>query len=379
MKDDMLLRADEYIGTHRRKKRWQKVVTALAAVVVFCTTYALILPAITMEKDVFCGKEEHIHTEQCYTQETSVFVSVPVCTRESLNLHTHTADCYDMQGEPVCGYADFVVHRHDSSCYSEDGSLWCPLPEIKAHTHSTDCYEAPELHEHTDDCYGVEQGELLCTEEERDGHTHSTEAGCYTETTTQICGQDESSGHQHGDGCYGEEGTLICGIEASEGHTHSESCYSVERELTCTLEEDPGHHHTEDCYEKLQGELICDISTETEPESEPEPVCEKEEIILHKHDDTCFDENGNLICGEIQVLEHQHTDACFETAEEPVDTEADLYASCGRKPYPRYPVLRYLGADLRSGRAHPQRGMHSAGGHNVLRQGSPYPRGCLPG
>ena len=322
MKDDMLLRADEYIGTHRRKKRWQKVVTALAAVVVFCTTYALILPAITMEKDVFCGKEEHIHTEQCYTQETSVFVSVPVCTRESLNLHTHTADCYDMQGEPVCGYADFVVHRHDASCYSEDGSLWCPLPEIKAHTHSTDCYEAPELHEHTDDCYGVEQGELLCTEEERDGHTHSTEAGCYTETTTQICGQDESSGHQHGDGCYGEEGTLICGIEASEGHTHSESCYSVEQELTCTLEEDPGHHHTEDCYEKLQGELICDISTETEPESEPEPVCEKEEIILHKHDDTCFDENGKLTCGKTEVLEHVHTDTCFEAVEEPADTEA---------------------------------------------------------
>ena len=40
----------KYARKHQRKKRWYQVVTCLAAVVVFCTTYALILPAITLER-----------------------------------------------------------------------------------------------------------------------------------------------------------------------------------------------------------------------------------------------------------------------------------------------------------------------------------------
>ena len=40
----------KYARKHQRKKRWYRVVTCLAAVVVFCTTYALILPAITLER-----------------------------------------------------------------------------------------------------------------------------------------------------------------------------------------------------------------------------------------------------------------------------------------------------------------------------------------
>ena len=63
MKRDMLRRIAEYTKDRRNKKIWYRVVTCLAAVVVFCTTYALILPAITMEND---GKqiqeqEQHRH------------------------------------------------------------------------------------------------------------------------------------------------------------------------------------------------------------------------------------------------------------------------------------------------------------------------------
>ena len=49
MKKEVLQDAERYAKAHKRKKRWHKVVTCLAAVVVFCTTYALILPAITLE------------------------------------------------------------------------------------------------------------------------------------------------------------------------------------------------------------------------------------------------------------------------------------------------------------------------------------------
>ena len=39
------------IKKRRELKRWQRIVTALAAIITFVTTYALILPAITVEKD----------------------------------------------------------------------------------------------------------------------------------------------------------------------------------------------------------------------------------------------------------------------------------------------------------------------------------------
>ncbi len=59
-------------SAHKKHRVWQQIVTVLACFVVFCTTYALILPAITMETStdpnpVFCGDEEHNHTLICYS------------------------------------------------------------------------------------------------------------------------------------------------------------------------------------------------------------------------------------------------------------------------------------------------------------------------
>ena len=54
-----------YSGKHKRISRRQRIVTCLAAVVVFCTVYALILPAMTLEKQD-CTLPEHTHTEDCY-------------------------------------------------------------------------------------------------------------------------------------------------------------------------------------------------------------------------------------------------------------------------------------------------------------------------
>ena len=42
---------ERFIKLNRRMKRWQRVVSVMAAVVVFATTYALVLPAITLDKD----------------------------------------------------------------------------------------------------------------------------------------------------------------------------------------------------------------------------------------------------------------------------------------------------------------------------------------
>ena len=285
MKYDVLRGAEKYTKVHKRKRLRHRVVTVLAGVVVFCTTYALILPAITLEKQ--CDIPEHTHTDACYAQVTSVEKRVPVCSAETLEIHRHTADCYDADGNPRCGYADFVVHSHDSRCYDETGNLWCPLPEIEAHRHTAGCYALPEEHTHAEGCYTSVRGNLVCGE------------------------------HVHTDACYTETPELACGLEESEEHRHDESCYETSRELTCGIDSD--HSHTDACYEWEQV-LSCDLPTEPAEDAQPVLVCTKPEIVLHRHTPDCFDADGNLICGQTQVLEHQHSDACFETVAEPVDT-----------------------------------------------------------
>lgn len=285
MKYDVLRDAEKYTKVHKRKRLRHRVVTVLAGVVVFCTTYALILPAITLEKQ--CDIPEHTHTDACYAQVTSVEKRVPVCSAETLEIHRHTADCYDADGNPTCGYADFVVHSHDSRCYDETGNLWCPLPEIEAHRHTADCYALPEEHTHAEGCYTSVRGDLVCGE------------------------------HVHTDACYTETAVLACGREESEEHQHDESCYETSRELTCGIDSD--HSHTDACYEWEQV-LSCDLPTDSAEDAQPVLVCTKPEIVLHRHTSDCFDADGKLICGQTQVLEHRHSDACFETVAEPVDT-----------------------------------------------------------
>lgn len=41
---------ERVVKSHRRRSIWKRVVTPMMAVVVFCTAYALILPAITATK-----------------------------------------------------------------------------------------------------------------------------------------------------------------------------------------------------------------------------------------------------------------------------------------------------------------------------------------
>ena len=42
---------DKLINKQKELKRWKRIVTVLAAILTFATTYALILPAITVERD----------------------------------------------------------------------------------------------------------------------------------------------------------------------------------------------------------------------------------------------------------------------------------------------------------------------------------------
>lgn len=116
-----------YLKAHLQKKRWKQVVTVLACLVVFGTTYALILPAITMTGETFCGKQAHTHSVEagCYTQGEP---------------HVHTEDCYKEAPVLTCGLAETEGHTHGDSCYDEDRNLICGQEEAEAHTHTEACY-----------------------------------------------------------------------------------------------------------------------------------------------------------------------------------------------------------------------------------------------
>lgn len=216
-----------YQKRKRIRRMWKNAVGALACIVVFCTVYALILPAITA--DYKCRMEEHTHSRECYRQISSPTL-VMQCSMQSLHIHSHTPSCYDAEGNLICGYADYVIHTHNESCYDMQGNLVCPLPEIREHIHTESCY-APDS-----------DGEAV-----------------------RICGKDLIQAHVHTGGCYDENGRLACGKLETYEHTHSDNCFSeAPLPLTCTLSEDENHIHTDLCYGEW--ELICGIPEHTHTE-----------------------------------------------------------------------------------------------------------------
>lgn len=305
----------EILQKERKRKKMHRIVSGMAALVVFITTYVLILPAATLENKALCGLAEHTHSAACY--ETKL-----VCTQEETeSTHEHTDACYVSEQVLSCTKPEGEGHTHSDACYG----LTCGQSEGEGHTHSDSCYTTTtELtcsqtessgHSHSDSCYDAD-GNLTCSESESAGHTHSD--SCYTQNTVCTCGQTESAGHTHSDSCYG----LTCSQAETEAHTHNESCYTTNKTLVCT--EPQGHKHSDSCYEKV---LICNVSEHThtdacyENKTEEKPVLPDipqtlPEIIddllctisEHTHSDTCYDADGNLIC---TLTEHTHTDDCY--------------------------------------------------------------------
>ena len=275
--DKLLLQdAEPYASAHRRKRRWYQVMTCLAAAVVFCTTYALILPAITLEKQ--CALPEHTHTEACYTSE---------------------------QGDLICTQSTEPQHTHTEECYQETQDLVCGMSESTGHTHGAECYD--------------QEGNLICGQEESEGHVHGE--ACCGVSRQLICGQTEEPAHQHTDACYSWNQVLTCDLEE---HTHSEACTATEPEKPVFCGKEP-HTHGESCRDE-QGELTCGMEEHTHSEActapEPEEPEEPEEPVFcgkepHTHGEDCRDEQGELTC---TLEEHTHSLACYADPTADVET-----------------------------------------------------------
>ena len=117
--------------THEKRRRWRGAVSVLACVVVFCTTYALILPAITLSAEPKCGLEEHTHTEDCY--ETRL-----VCGQAE-DPEADPAPAEAPETDPAGSQeAAEPAHVHTDACYER--VLTCEKTE---HTHTDACWSDP--------------------------------------------------------------------------------------------------------------------------------------------------------------------------------------------------------------------------------------------
>ena len=120
-----------------RRRFFMGLGCALALAAALHTVWQLPLTGYTQAVEPLCGKEEHVHRDACGVTQ------VLVCGMQEagilncpLEIHRHTDQCRDRDGNLICGYADFVIHHHDSLCYDSAGNLVCTLPEISPHTHS---------------------------------------------------------------------------------------------------------------------------------------------------------------------------------------------------------------------------------------------------
>lgn len=225
MQNCLLTQAERYRKKQNRRRIWLRIVSVLACMVVFCTTYALILPAITLEENVSCGKEEHRHTDGCY--ETRLICGYDEPTPEEPAVE-------EPAEEPTVSEPVMIVHDHTEDCYEEQQHLVCEMEESAGHVHDEGCFEQKQI--------------LICEED----HEHTEE--CYETEESCVCGMMEGDGaHTHGLECYESESLLVCDIPEVTYETETVT-YDVPEALETVAATPEPHVHTDDCYETV---LVC--------------------------------------------------------------------------------------------------------------------------
>ena len=99
----LLAKIRKILKDRRTRQLLTRTVSVTAAIVVFVTTYALVLPAITMETEADCGVEAHQHDSSCYEDYL-------ICGEEDSSGHQHTDSCYEQA--LICGKES---HTHSAA------------------------------------------------------------------------------------------------------------------------------------------------------------------------------------------------------------------------------------------------------------------------
>lgn len=248
-----------------RARRYTAMLLVLAMLTSLSVSWRLhqVGTALTTDNEYSCGMEEHVHTDDCYTEEL------------------------------VCGYEEGEPEDPDSA-FSVDSEP--PTEEPEAEPEETEPEEIePEVHHHTADCYEtvlVEHKELTCGQEE---HTHDDTCPVDPDTGDFLCGFEE---HTHTDDCFTTETEteekLICGYE--EGEVLSDG----------TAADDDGIAALEDTNTATS---VAEDDSSSEAVSEP---------VLHHHTEACYEKV--LTC---TIPEHTHTLACLADYSADVETDDD--------------------------------------------------------
>lgn len=224
-----------------RARRYTAMLLVLAMLTSLSVSWRLhqVGTALTTDNEYSCGMEEHVHTDDCYTEEL-------VCGYE--------------EGQPEDPDSAFSV---DSEPTTEEPEAEPEEIEPEVHHHTADCYETvlvehkertcgQEEHTHNDYCIDPDTGNYICGLEE---HTHTDD--CYTtETETEeklVCGYEE--GQVLSDGTAADDD----GIAALED-TNTATSVAEEDSSSEAVSEPVLHHHTEACYKKV---LTCTIPEHT--------------------------------------------------------------------------------------------------------------------
>lgn len=247
-----------------RARRYTAMLLVLAMLTSLSVSWRLhqVGTALTTDNEYSCGMEEHVHTDDCYTEEL------------------------------VCGYEEGQPEDPDSA-FSVDSEPTTEEPEAEPEEPEPEETE-PEVHHHTADCYEtvlVEHKEQTCGQEE---HTHDETCPVDPDTGDFLCGFEE---HTHTDDCYTTETEteekLVCGYE--EGQVLSDG----------TAADDDGIAALEDT----------NTATSVAEDSSSEAVSEP---VLHHHTEACY--KKVLTC---TIPEHTHTLACLADYSADVETDDD--------------------------------------------------------
>ncbi|MGN0463477.1 MAG: fibro-slime domain-containing protein [Acutalibacteraceae bacterium] len=269
--NDLFKKAIKFIKENKKRRIWFRIGVVFAAIVVFVTTYALILPAITMENKTICGLEEHTHMYDCYDHITVNQEKKMICADKLPGIHKHQKSCYDENGDLICGYADYLIHEHSELCYDDSGNLVCTLEEHKKHKHTDECYETRTVLV----CDKAET--TLDKDAESSGNKESSAYVSVSEGNEKNSDSETTAVHVHTSECYKTDKVLVCGKQEIEPHTHDESCYDGNK-LICGKLQTVEHEHSESCFEVTGGEEKAVL------------ICKKPE---HKHSEECYEQKSD--------------------------------------------------------------------------------------
>lgn len=137
----------------RKRKLGRRVLTLLLSLAMLLPLPFMDSARASAEGQVFCGLQEHVHTEDCYGL-------ILACGQEESAGHTHTDECYTEQQVLSCGLEEGEEHAHSDACYTTERVLACGQAESAGHTHTEACWARSETptcglqeHVHTLECY----------------------------------------------------------------------------------------------------------------------------------------------------------------------------------------------------------------------------------